>query len=109
MDAFGFLPGIRIRITTWAGDCDSPCEMFAVSTYGPDRGVNWRSAGFVLGLILGGELAVLQAAMFDGLSLDAMPLGQDCGPPSDPRALQPHHRRFEELPRHDASGYALTK
>ena len=48
-----------------------------VRTFGADCSVRKRSAGLVWGLMLGGELAVLQAPMFDGLSFDSFPLFDD--------------------------------
>ena len=48
--------------------------MSVVRTFGVARGVDERSAGLVWRLLLGGELAVLQAQMFDGLSLDPFSL-----------------------------------
>jgi hypothetical protein len=40
---------------------------FCIGGFGTDRGVDLRSSGLVWRLMLGGELAVLQAPMFDGL------------------------------------------
>jgi hypothetical protein len=41
-----------------------------VRTFSAEWGVDYRSVGLVWGSVLGGEFAVLQAPMFDGLSLD---------------------------------------
>jgi len=59
----------------------SPRGVSVARTFGTDRGVDERSAGLVWGLFLGGELAVLQAPMFDGLSFDPFSLLDDgCRP-----------------------------
>jgi len=54
-----------------------------VRTFGTTRGVDQRSAGLVWGLMLGGELAVLQAPIFDGLSLDPFTLLDDGSRPAE--------------------------
>ena len=46
-------------------------------TFSAARVLDWRSVGVVSGLMLCGELAVLQAPMFDGLSLDPFALVDD--------------------------------
>lgn len=51
--------------------------MSVVGAFGTNRGVNWRSAGLVFICVLGGEPAMLQAPMFDGLSLDPFALFDD--------------------------------
>ena len=51
--------------------------MSVVRSFGATRGVDWRSIGLVWGLMLCGDLAVLQAPMFDGLSLDPFALFDD--------------------------------
>jgi hypothetical protein len=44
--------------------------MFVVRTYGPVWVADWWIAGFVLGLMLCGDFAVLQASTYDGLAFD---------------------------------------
>lgn len=51
--------------------------MSVVRTFGATRGADWRSFGLVWGLILGSDLAVLQAPMRDGLSFDPFSLLDD--------------------------------
>lgn len=58
-------------------------NLSVVRRFGTDRGVDWRSAGFVWGWVLGGELAVLQAPMFDGVSLDPFTLFDDGWGPAE--------------------------
>ena len=54
-----------------------------VRTFGATRGVNQRSVGLVWGVMLGGELAVLQAPMLDGLSFDPFTLLDDACSPAE--------------------------
>jgi hypothetical protein len=61
-----------------------------VRTFGADRGVNKRIAGLVWDLMLGGELAVLQAPMFDGLSLDPFTLFDDGWCPAEVDVCRRH-------------------
>ena len=51
--------------------------MYAVRSFRTVGGVDYRSVGLIWGLMLGGELAVLQAPMFDGLSFDPGALVED--------------------------------
>lgn len=39
------------------------CLVFVVRTRRADRGVDWRRAGLVMGVVRGAELGVLQAPM----------------------------------------------
>ena len=52
-------------------------NLSVVRSFGAYGGADWRRVGLVLGLMLCGELAVLQAAMLDGLSLDPLALFED--------------------------------
>lgn len=45
-----------------------------VRTFGASRGLDYWSAGLVLGVMLCGELAVQQASMFDGRLFDPFAL-----------------------------------
>ncbi len=51
--------------------------MSVVRTIGTSRGLNYRRFGLVIGLILCGELAVLQASLLDGLLLNPFALFDD--------------------------------
>ena len=51
--------------------------MFVVRLFETVGGVDLRSIGLIWGLILGGDLAVLQAAMFDNDALDAGTFGEE--------------------------------
>ena len=54
-----------------------------VGTFGAKLSADYRRFGLVLGLRLGGELAVLQALMFDGLSFDPFALLDNCFSPAE--------------------------
>jgi hypothetical protein len=56
----------------WGG-----CRLSVVETFGANLVARLRKEGLVWGWVLGGELAVLQAAMLGGLFLDGGALGVD--------------------------------
>ena len=58
----GARKGVEVRVLFWA-----PFFLSVVRTFGTIRGVDYRSVGLAWVWFLGGELAVLQAPMLDGL------------------------------------------